>query len=126
MTERDEAAIFQRLIDKIDAPEVRLMLLDAVLRLSRLPNVSVSMYRHGYMASLRIERMDEWAFSLVPAKQWLLLYVRRPELLRGRIGFGELASVFDGVKKRADGELTVRLPDRSDIAKLCELIVSTA
>ena len=75
------------------------------------------------MSSLRIRRGGDWAFSVSPAANWLLFYVRNPELRRGRITVAEVKSLFPQASERRDGEITVRLDGTDSARRLMELVL---
>ena len=82
--------------------------------------------KHGYMSSLRIRRGEAWAFSVSPAANWLLFYVRKPELRRGRITFASVREAFPEAVERKDGEITVRLTTAEMASRMVALIARSA
>jgi hypothetical protein len=116
---------FYQLFEKVEDTSVRFALMEGVLELPKLDGINVEPESHGYMSSLAIRREDKWCFSLAPAKLWLLLYVRKPELARGKLDLATVREVFSDVSERSDGELTVRLRSVRDVQRLREMIKST-
>ena len=118
-----EAIAVDGLFAKIENPQIRLGLYAALLELPRIPEVVIEPGSHGYMASLRIKRGNGWCFAIAPAQQWLLGYVRKPELKRGKLDFEQVVSEFPHAeRKREDDEITVRLGSFDEISRFIGLV----
>ncbi|MEQ8406328.1 MAG: hypothetical protein RKE49_14625 [Oceanicaulis sp.] len=117
-----EGELVAELLNRVQDPDVKVAFLHALITLPRLEGIRVEPEGHGYMKSLRIRRHHDWCFSLAPARRWLLLYVRKPELARGNFGRREWTEHFPGIADRGDGELTVRLTASREIDELAKAI----
>jgi len=69
----------------------------------------------GYMPTFRfLERgTDKRFFAFVPAKKWLLFYVRKPAINSGRYEWAELVAAFPDAEKK-NGEWRIRLRSLSE------------
>ncbi|MAC89736.1 MULTISPECIES: hypothetical protein [Maricaulis] len=110
---------------KIETQEVACAFWCAVLEMPRIPDIAIEAETHGYMSSLRIKRGGDWCFSLAPAREWLLFYVRRPELKRSKLDYARVKSVLSQSEERGDGEITARVSSEHEILKICDLIRDT-
>lgn len=119
----EDAAAINDLFEKVDERQVVLGLYEALLELPRLPGVSIEPESHGYMSSLRVKRGEDWCFSLVPTQKWLLGYVRKPEIVSGRLSLRLVQELLpDAGEKRKDSEITVRLRTFDEVLQFIALI----
>ena len=72
---------------------------------------SVAAHEQGFLNSLRIMRGDEFCFAAIPNEQWVLAYIRKPELRRGKIKPEMVMAEFPDARLTKSGEVTLRLPD---------------
>jgi hypothetical protein len=83
---------------------------------------SVAAHEQGFLNSLRIKRGEEFCFAAIPNEEWVLTYIRRPELRRGKIKPEMVAVGFPEARLTKTGEVTLRISDASTAARWLQLI----
>ena len=83
---------------------------------------TLSAHEQGFLNSLRIKRGDDFCFAAVPDEQWVLAYIRKPELRRGRIKPEAVMAEFPDARLTNKGEVTLRLSDAISALRWLQLI----
>ncbi len=83
---------------------------------------SLAAHEQGFLNSLRIKRGDDFCFAAVPDEQWVLTYIRKPELRRGRIKPEAVMAEFPDARLTNKGEVTLRLSDAISALRWLQLI----
>lgn len=89
---------------------------------STFAGISVRSHEQGFLNSLRIMRGDEFCFAAVPNDQWVLAYIRKPELKRGKIRPEAVMAAFPDARLTNKGEITLRITDAATASRWLELI----
>ncbi|MDP3194899.1 MAG: hypothetical protein Q8M85_06495 [Tabrizicola sp.] len=85
---------------------------------------SVAAHEQGFLNSLRIKRNEEFCFSVVPDEKWVLAYIRKPELRKGKITPDMVMATFPDARLTNSGEITLRIADAGTALLWLELIKS--
>jgi hypothetical protein len=83
---------------------------------------SVAAHEQGFLNSLRIKRGEEFCFAAIPNEEWVLTYIRRPELRRGKIKPEVVLAEFPEARLTKIGEVTLRISDAGTAARWLQLI----
>ncbi|MDP3263730.1 MAG: hypothetical protein U1E06_07065 [Tabrizicola sp.] len=83
---------------------------------------SVSAHEQGFLNSLRIKRGDEFCFAAIPNDEWVLGYIRKPELRRGKITPEAFMTAIPEARLTNKGEITLRIPDAKTATRWLETI----
>lgn len=86
------------------------------------PGFSVVAHEQGFLNSLRIKRGEEFCFAVVPDEQWVLAYIRKPELRRGKLNPETVMATFPEARLTNKGEITLRIPDAQTAKRWLEII----
>ena len=86
---------------------------------------SVATHEQGFLNSLRIKRDEEFCFAAVPADEWVLTYIRKPELRRGKITPEMVMAAFPDARLTSSGEITLRISDAGTALRWLDLVRST-
>lgn len=78
---------------------------------SALAGMSMAAHEQGFLNSLRIHRGSDYCFAAVPNDEWVLAYIRKPELRRGRLTPESVLAVFADARLTNQGEITLRIRD---------------
>lgn len=90
--------------------EVRLTYLALTIGLVRIPGLSLRTGSHGFISrEMRFYRDKDWCVSLVPNKRWVRLYIRRPELGRGRFDIQAFRMRFQTAELTALEEIALNI-----------------
>lgn len=81
-------------------------------------------YAHekGYISTLRVERGEDWCFAVNPAEDWILSYVRKPELRRGRLTEDALLNAFPDARVSKLGEVLLRIADAATASRWLDMV----
>ncbi|MDQ2065736.1 hypothetical protein Q9295_05090 [Xinfangfangia sp. CPCC 101601] len=82
-----------------------------VERFSAHPDYELLAHEQGFLNSLRILRGEEFCFAAVPNDEWVLAYIRKPELRRGKLTVEAAMAEFAQARLTKAGEVTLRLSD---------------
>jgi hypothetical protein len=82
----------------------------------------VAAHQQGFLESLRIKRGDEFCFAVVPNDEWVLAYIRKPELRRERIKPEMVMAAFPDARLTNKGEITLRVSDAISANRWLQLI----
>jgi hypothetical protein len=85
---------------------------------------SVATHEQGFLNSLRIKRHEEFCFAAVPADEWVLTYIRKPELRRGKLTPEMVMAAFPDARLTNSGEITLRIADAGTALRWLQLIKS--
>jgi hypothetical protein len=83
---------------------------------------SLTAHEQGFLNSLRIKRGEEFCFAVIPNDEWVLTYIRKPELRQGRITPEAVIAAFPDARLTKQGEVTLRIQDASTAARWLGLI----
>lgn len=72
---------------------------------------SLEAHEQGFLNSLRVRRNEEFCFAAIPNDEWVLTYIRKPELRRGKISLDLVTSTFPEARLTSSGEITLRIFD---------------
>jgi len=76
-----------------------------------LTGMTLHAHHKGFINTLRILRGEDYCFSNIPNDEWVLAYVRKPELRRGRLTPEAVMAVFPEARLTNKGEITLRIRD---------------
>ncbi|MDZ4085832.1 MAG: hypothetical protein U1E69_03415 [Tabrizicola sp.] len=85
---------------------------------------SVVAHEQGFLNSLRIKRGEEFCFAVAPADEWVLTYIRKPELRRGKITPDMVMTTFPDARLTSSGEITLRIADAATALRWLQLVKS--
>lgn len=85
---------------------------------------TVATHEQGFLNSLRVKRGEEFCFAAVPDDAWVLTYIRKPELRRGKITSEAVMAAFPDARLTSSGEITLRISDAATAARWLEMIRS--
>jgi hypothetical protein len=68
-------------------------------------------HEQGFLNSLRILRGEDFCFAVIPNDEWVLAYIRKPELRRGRLDPEAVLAQFPAARMTNKGEITLRIRD---------------
>lgn len=121
-TGRAAAGLLLDLLDKPVDPNARLALATCVLRFSTHRDWVLAPESHGQMASLGVYEDAAWLFSFAPAQQWVLAYIRPPELRRGRLTLSHIQAVLPQAGTPQAEHISVRLRTHDDASLFCDTV----
>lgn len=75
--------------------------------------LSVAAHEQGFLNSLRVHRGGDYCFAAVPNEDWVLAYIRKPELRRGRLTADDVLATFADARLSRQGEITLRIRDKA-------------
>ena len=93
---------------------------------SALAGLSLTPHEQGFLNSLRISRGEEFCFAVVPDDDWVLAYIRKPELRRGTLTPDAVQAEFPDARLTNKGEITLRIHDAATAVRWIEMIAATA
>jgi hypothetical protein len=114
--------IFQHL-ERIQVAEVKEAYLFLVTEAKSRPNYEVRPGTHGYIRDFRYYRDGKWCYSFIPNQSSLLWYFRRPLLNDYAVDLPALQQNFLQVNLTSGNEITVRLGNYGDAAKIAEYLL---
>lgn len=85
---------------------------------------AVAAHEQGFLNSLRIKRGEDFCFAAVPADEWVLTYIRKPELRRGKMTPELVTAEFPAARLTSSGEITLRIADAETALRWLQLIKS--
>lgn len=83
---------------------------------------SLAAHEQGFLNSLRIKRGEEFCFAAIPNDEWVLTYIRKPELRRGKIKPEAVMAEFPDARLTDKGEVTLRLHNATTALRWLQLI----
>ncbi len=89
---------------------------------SSLSGFAVAAHEQGFLNSLRVRRGEEFCFAGIPNEDWVLAYIRKPELRRGRIKPELVFATFPEARLTSKGEITLRIHDLKTAKRWIEMI----
>ena len=93
---------------------------------SGLVGMSMNAHEQGFLNSLRIYRESDYCFSAIPNDEWVLGYIRKPELRRGKLTPESVMAAFPGARLTSKGEVTLRIRDAGTASRWLAMIRSAA
>lgn len=112
--------------DEIGAADAKAAFDVLVNGFSSRPDFSVHAHEQGFLNSLRIWRGDDFCFAAIPNDDWVLAYVRKPELRRGRLNFEDVVAEFPDARLNKSGEITLRIHDAATAERWLSMALSEA
>src|SRR5690606_7597000 len=91
---------------------------------SAAPGFELRAHEDGLRNSLRIFSAEEFCFALAPNDEWVLAYIRKPELRRGALTFEKVKSIFPEARTTKAGEITLRIKDEATAKEWLALVLS--
>lgn len=79
-------------------------------------------HEQGFKNSLRIHRGEEFCLALAPQDDWVLAYIRKPELRRGRLDADAVLARFPAARLTSKGEITLRIEDAATAGRWLDMI----
>lgn len=93
---------------------------------SELAGVTLHAHEQGFLNSLRILREADFCFAAIPNDDWVLAYIRKPELRRGRLTAQSVRARFPEARLTAKGEITLRIADAATATRWLDMIRDAA
>jgi hypothetical protein len=93
---------------------------------SAFSGFSLHAHEQGFLNSLRIWRGRDFCFAAIPNDEWVLAYIRKPELRRGELTPHAVRSVFPDARVNSKGEITLRIRDATTAARWLDMIRAAA
>ena len=85
-------------------------------------DLSMNAHEQGFLNSLRIYRGGDYCFAAVPNDDWVLAYIRKPELRRGMLTTESVLAVFPDARVTRQGEITLRIRDAATAGRWLDMI----
>ena len=79
-------------------------------------------HEQGFLNSLRIHRGDDFCFAAIPNDDWILAYIRKPELRRGHLDPDAVLAQFPDARMTNNGEITLRIRDAATAGRWLDMI----
>lgn len=79
-------------------------------------------HEQGFLNSLRILRGEDFCFAAIPNDEWVLAYIRKPELRREKIKPEVVLAAFPEARLTNKGEVTLRIEDAKTAVRWLQLI----
>lgn len=89
---------------------------------SKSADYTMAAHEQGFLNSLRVKRGEELCFAATPNEQWVLTYIRKPELRRGKIKPELVTMAFPEARLTSKGEITLRISDPKTAQRWFEMI----
>lgn len=112
--------------DEIVAAEAKAAFDVLVDGFAALAGFSVQAHEQGFLNSLRVRRGDDFCFAAIPNDEWVLAYIRRPELRRGQLTPESVMAAFPEARLNNKGEIILRIRDAATAAQWLEMIRAVA
>jgi len=108
--------------DEIAAADAKAAFDALVSGFSAMEGLSLLPHHKGFIDTLRVLRGDDYCFSNIPNDEWVLGYIRRPELRRGRLTREAVMASFPEAHLNAKGEITLRIRDAATAVRWLAMI----
>lgn len=79
-------------------------------------------HEQGFKNTLRIHRGEEFCLALAPHADWVLAYIRKPELRRGHLDADAVTALFPTARLTGKGEISLRIEDAATAGRWLEMI----
>ncbi|MCC6519476.1 MAG: hypothetical protein IT543_11570 [Tabrizicola sp.] len=112
--------------DEIIAPDAKAAFDAMVNGFSALSVFSVHAHEQGFLNSLRISRGSDFCFAAIPNDEWVLAYIRKPELRRGQLTAESVMAAFPDARLTSKGEITLRIRDAATATRWLDMIETVA
>ena len=93
---------------------------------SALAGFSVHAHEQGFLNSLRVRRGDDFCFAAIPNDEWVLAYIRKPELRRGQLPPESVTAAFPDARLNNKGEVILRIRDAATAGRWLDMIRAVA
>lgn len=93
---------------------------------SEIAGFSLNAHEQGFLNSLRINRGSEFCFAAIPNDEWVLAYIRKPELRRGNLTAERVIVAFPDARLTSKGEVTLRICDAGTARRWIDMIRGAA
>jgi hypothetical protein len=120
----DQVLNIADLRDEISSADAKAAFDVIVEAFSSAGDFTVAAHEQGFLNSLRIKRGEEFCFAAIPNDEWVLTYIRRPELRRGKITPQMVTAAFPEARLTNSGEVTLRISDAGTALRWLEVIKS--
>jgi hypothetical protein len=91
---------------------------------STLGGFSMTAHEKGFLNFLRITRGQDYSFAAIPNDEWVLAYIRKPELRRGKLTPDNVIAAFPEARLTGKGEITLRIRDAATAERWLDMIRS--
>ena len=118
----DRALNIADLRDEIASADAKAAFDVIVEAFSSSGDFTVAAHEQGFLNSLRIKRGEEFCFAGIPNDEWVLAYIRKPELRRGRIKPDLVFAAFPEARLTSSGEITLRISDPKTAQRWIDMI----
>ncbi|WP_372892143.1 hypothetical protein [Rhodosalinus sp.] len=78
----------------------------------------------GQKVDVRFDKDVAQGFAFIPTAEWLLFYVRKPELKHGRLSLATVRKAFSDAEMNPSGEIIFRIRSRAEAFHAAALICS--
>ena len=89
---------------------------------SAFADMSMNAHEKGFLNALRVYRDSDYCFAAIPNDEWVLAYIRKPELRRGKLTPESVLAVFADARLTNHGEITLRIRDAATAGRWLEMI----
>lgn len=110
-------------LGRVEDPEARAAFFYLVTDAKMRRNYVVGPGGHGFVKNFRYYHNGKWFYSFIPNKNSLLWYFRRPLLNEYAVDTLSLKNSFDDVKVTGSNEITVRLNNFQDAARIVTYLI---
>ncbi len=86
---------------------------------------TLAAHEQGFLNSVRIKRGEEFCFAAIPNEDWVLTYIRKPELRRGKITPESALAEFPEARLSNKGEVTLRIHDAPTAERWLQFILAS-
>jgi hypothetical protein len=69
--------------------------------------------RPGQKMDVRFYKDGDQGFAFIPTAEWLLFYIRKPELKHGRLSLDTVRAVFPEAETNSSGEIIFRIRSKA-------------
>lgn len=121
MTSEPDSLTVAALREAIGTPEAAAAF-DLLVEGLAAMGLTVQPHEKGFVDTLRVERDGEWCLALNPAESWVLAYIRKPELRRGRLSVPDLLAAFPEARVSKAGEVLLRIHDPATATRWLDLL----
>ena len=108
--------------DEIASPDAKAAFDVIVEGFSASGEFALAAHEQGFLNSLRVMRDEDFCFAAIPNDEWVLAYIRKPELRRGKITPEAVIAAFPDARLTNNGEITLRIQDPGTAGRWLDLI----
>jgi hypothetical protein len=93
-----------------------------LLSADRCGRFELAYIRHGYMKNITFFEGEARPYSVVPAKKWLLFYIRTPHETHPGLSLKSLQEIFPDAENGQNGKYKVRIKNEGDSIRALQFI----